>query len=377
MPKLAPLLTPFTLPPFALPNRLVLAPMARGRAGAGGVPTQLSADYFEQRAGAGLLITGGTAVSAQAIGTLGVPGIYTAAQVAGWQAVTGAVHERGGRIFMQLWHVGRMSHPLFQAGGALPVAPSAIAPAGQLLTPEGMRDFVIPRALETAELPGLIAQFQRGAELAKEADFDGVELHGADGYLFDQFLQDGANRRSDQYGGSFENRARLLLETAAAVVAVWGPGRVGVRLSPSSTANGMADANPIALFEYVVGRLNELPLAYLHLMEPTRPVPAGSPRLPAGSAHFRPLYRGPLMTNGGYDFAKGNQAIADRQADLVSFGLLFLVNPDLPARFATGAPLNTPDSRTFFGSTAAGYTDYPVLLGGVQVLEQPASPAEK
>ena len=366
--KLAPLLTPFTLAPFALPNRLVLAPMTRHRAGADGVPTQLSADYFEQRAAAGLLISGGTAVSAQAIGTLGVPGIYTAAQVAGWRDVAGAVHERGGRIFMQLWHVGRVSHPLFQAGGALPVAPSAIAPAGQLRTPEGMQDFVTPRALETAELPGLVAQFRHGAELAKEADFDGVELLGADGYLFDQFLQDGANQRLDQYGGSFENRARLLLETVAALVAVWGPGRVGVRLSPSGTANSIADANPVALFEYVVGRLNDLPLAYLHLREPAGPVPAGSKLLPAVTSHFRPLYRGPLITNGGYDFAKGNQVIADRRADLVSFGWLFLANPDLVARFATNAPLNAPDPSTFFGGTAAGYTDYPVLVDGVQVL---------
>ena len=222
----------------------------------------------------------------------------------------------------------------------------------------------MPRALETAEIPALIAQFRHGAELAKEAGFDGVEIHGANGYLFDQFLQDGANQRPDQYGGSFENRARLLLETAAAVIEVWGPGRVGVRLSPSGTMNGVTDSNPVALFEFVITQLNALPLAYLHLMEPAAqpPLPAGSPLLPAVVPHFRPFYHGTLIANGGYDLETGNRLLAAGQADLVSFGVLFLANPDLPARFAAGAPLNAPDPRTLYGGGgAAGYTDYPFM----------------
>ena len=358
------LLTPFRLGTLDLPNRVVMAPMTRSRAGAGEVPTPLNAEYYAQRASAGLLITEGAQVSAQGTGYPFTPGIHTPAQVAGWQDVTAAVHAKGGRIFLQLWHVGRASLPAYQPGGALPVGPSAIAAPGQTFTPDGLQDFVAPRALETAEIPGLIAQFRHGAELAKQAGFDGVEIHGANGYVFDQFLQDGANQRTDPYGGSFANRARLLLETAAAVIEVWGPGRVGVRLSPSGTMNGMSDSNPVALFEYVIDQLNALPLAYLHLMEPSAmaPVPAGSPLLPVVLPHFRTFYRGTLIANGGYDFATGNHAIENRQADLVSFGALFLANPDLPARFAVGAPLNAPDRQTMYGGGGpAGYTDYPFL----------------
>jgi N-ethylmaleimide reductase len=280
--------------------------------------------------------------------------------VEGWKAVTQAVHEKGGRIFLQLWHVGRISHPSFQPEGALPVAPSAIQPKGDAMTYEGMQPFVTPRALELDEIPGIIDQYRQGAKNALEAGFDGVEVHGANGYLLDQFLRDGTNHRTDAYGGSLENRARLLLEVTQAVVEVWGSDRVGVRLSPSSTFNDMADSDPKTTFSYAIQALNAFNLAYLHLIEPSEAdLRYGGTPIP--TREFRPLYNGTLMVNWDYDQAMGHQAIASGDADLVSYGKLFIANPDLPRRFKENAPLNEPNPGTFYGGGAEGYTDYPSL----------------
>jgi N-ethylmaleimide reductase len=352
--------SPFRLGPFLLPNRVVMAPMTRNRAGPGNVPGAMNATYYAQRASAGLIVSEATQVSPQGVGYPGTPGIHGPEQVAGWKRVTEAVHAAGGRIFLQLWHVGRISHPSLQPDGALPVAPSAIAPAGQAMTREGLKPFVTPRALETAEIAGIVEDYRRGAKNAKAAGFDGVELHGANGYLVDQFLRDGANRRTDRYGGGAENRARLLSEVTEAIVGEWGAQRVGVRLSPTSPFNDMADGNPVATFAAAVGALNRFGLAYLHIVEPVAgdPVAAGeTPNL----RFFRTIWRGALMGNKGYDLPRANAAIRDGTADLISFAALFLANPDLPERFRRGGPFNPPDRKTFYGGAAAGYTDYPPL----------------
>jgi N-ethylmaleimide reductase len=352
--------SPFRLGPFLLPNRVVMAPMTRNRAGPGNVPGAMNATYYAQRASAGLIVSEATQVSPQGVGYPGTPGIHGPEQVAGWKRVTEAVHAAGGRIFLQLWHVGRISHPSLQPDGALPVAPSAIAPAGQAMTREGLKPFVTPRALETAEIAGIVEDYRRGAKNAKAAGFDGIELHGANGYLVDQFLRDGANRRTDRYGGGAENRARLLSEVTEAIVGEWGAQRVGVRLSPTSPFNDMADGNPVATFAAAVGALNRFGLAYLHIVEPVAgdPVAAGeTPNL----RFFRTIWRGALMGNKGYDLPRANAAIRDGTADLISFAALFLANPDLPERFRRGGPFNPPDRKTFYGGAAAGYTDYPPL----------------
>lgn len=357
------LLSPVKLGRYELPNRIVMAPLTRMRAGAGNVPTSLNATYYVQRASAGLIIAEATQVSPQGAGYPNTPGIYSPEQVAGWQLVTDAVHDRGGRIFLQLWHVGRISHPSIQPGGELPVAPSAIAPEGEITTYDGLKPFVTPRALETEEIPGIVEQYRRGAENALAAGFDGVEIHSANGYLLDQFLQDGTNKRTDKYGGSIENRVRLLLEVTEAVVSVWGGDRVGVRLSPSGTFNSMHDSNLEALFSYVASALNRFDLAYLHIVEPriagNETVEDNSSNL--GVRYFRPIFNGTLMTAGGYDREEGNAVLATGDADLVAYGRLFIANPDLPERFALNAPLNEPDRSTFYGGTAIGYTDYSIL----------------
>lgn len=354
------LLSPFQLGPLHLPNRVVMAPMTRNRAGPGNVPHALNAIYYAQRAGAGLIVSEATQVSPQGQGYPGTPGIHSAEQVAGWKLVTEAVHAAGGRIFLQLWHVGRISHPSLQPGGALPVAPSAIAPAGQAWTLDGMKPYVTPRALETLEIAGVIEDFRRGALHAREAGFDGVELHGANGYLVDQFLRDGTNKRTDRYGGSALNRARFLIETTEALIAVWSAARVGVRLSPTNPYNDVADSNPAATFASAVGELNRFGLLYLHIVEPSvgDPIPAGeSPDI----RFFRKLWRGALIANKGYDRERANAVIRDGMADLVSFAALYLANPDLPERFRRGAAFNPPDRKTFYGGGAPGYTDYPFL----------------
>ena len=366
------LLSPVKVGPYELPNRVVMAPLTRNRAGSGNVPGSLNATYYAQRASAGLIVTEASQVSPQGLGYPNTPGIYSKEQVAGWRLVTDAVHARGGRIFLQLWHVGRISHPLLQPDGALPVAPSAIAPQGEVQTYEGSHPFVAPRALETEEIPGIIEQYRQGAENALAAGFDGVEIHGANGYLLDQFLQDGSNHRTDQYGGSIENRARLLLEVTQAVTSVWGADRVGVRLSPSGIYNSMHDSNPAALFSYVVSALDRFGLAYLHLVEPRVDTDAlnswvnGNVTLDhkqAGflSRYFRPIFQGTIITASGYDREQGNEVLASGDADLVAYGRLFIANPDLPERFAINAPLNTPDRSTFYGGDERGYTDYPAL----------------
>ena len=339
-----------------------MAPMTRNRAGPGNVPGPLNATYYAQRSSAGLIVSEATQVSPQGVGYPGTPGIHSAEQVAGWKLVTGAVHAAGGRIFLQLWHVGRISHPSLQPAGALPVAPSAIAPAGQAWTLDGMKPYVTPRALETAEIAGVVEDYRRGARNARAAGFDGVELHGANGYLIDQFLRDGTNRRTDRYGGSAANRARFLIEVTEAVAGEWGGERVGVRLSPTNPYNDIADSNPAATFTAAVGALDRLGLAYLHIVEPAAGDPVAAGELP-DIRFFRKLWRGALIGNKGYDLARAKAVLRDGAADLVSFAALFLANPDLPERLRRGGPFNAPDRKTFYGGAAGGYTDYPPLAG--------------
>jgi N-ethylmaleimide reductase len=353
------LFSPFRLGPLQLRNRIVMAPMTRNRAGPGNAPTTLNATYYAQRASAGLIIAEASQVSPQGLGYPGTPGIHSAEQVAGWKLVTDAVHDAGGRIFLQLWHVGRISHPSLQPDGALPVAPSAIAPTGQAWTLDGMKPYVTPRALDTAELPGIVTQYRSAAENAKTAGFDGVEVHAAHGYLLDQFLRDCTNRRNDAYGGSAANRVRLLVEVMEAVAAVWGGERTGVHLSPTNLAfNDISDSDPAATFSTAVRALDRLGLGYLHVVEPGPADPAG-PRLDA--AFFRPLWRSALMANKAYGLARANAVLRDGSADLVSFATLFIANPDLPERLHRGAPFSPSDRKTYYGGAAKGYTDYQSL----------------
>lgn len=351
------LFTPVRLGPYFLSNRLVMAPLTRNRAGPGNVPQAINVTYYAQRASAGLIITEATQVSPQGVGYPNTPGIHTEEQVRGWHQVTRAVHEKGGRIFLQLWHVGRISHPSLQPDGALPVAPSAIKPKGEAFTLIGLQPFVTPRALETDEIAEVVKQYQDAAVNAMAAGFDGVEIHAANGYLLDQFLREGSNRRNDRYGGSLENRVRLLLEVTDAVVGVWGADRVGVRISPISSFNDMFDSDPQGTFEFVTQRLDPVGLAYLHVVE------MGVEEKPFDFSRLRKRFHGQYMANTGYTKARANRALAEGEADLVAFGALFLANPDLPARFGEDGPLNTPDQATFYGGGAQGYIDYPALRG--------------
>src|SRR5690348_364861 len=294
------ILSPFKLGPLHLPNRVVMAPMTRNRAGPGNAPGPLNATYYAQRASAALIVSEATQISPQGLGYPGTPGIHSAEQIAGWKGVTGAVHAAGGRMFLQLWHVGRISHPSLQPGGALPVAPSAIAPAGQAMTLDGMKPFVTPRALDTAEIAGIVEDYRRAARNARNAGFDGVELHGANGYLIDQFLRDGSNRRPDRYGGTAQNRARFLIEVMEAIVGEWDAESVGVRLSPTNPFNDMTDTNPAATFAAVVGELNRFGLAYLHVVEPAASDPLADGEVP-DIRFFRNRWRGALIGNKGYD----------------------------------------------------------------------------
>jgi len=348
------LFTPITLAGLTLPNRIAMAPMTRNRAGEGHVPTDLMATYYAQRASAGLIVTEATQVSSLSIGYPNTPGIHTPEQAAGWRKVTEAVHAAGGRIWLQLWHVGRIAHPTLM-DGQQPVAPSAIAAKGETFTGKGMEPFVTPRALATDEITQVVDQYVQGASYAKEAGFDGVEVHGANGYLIDQFLRDGSNHRTDEYGGSPENRARFLYEVTCAVTSVWGGGKVGVRLSPVNPYNDMSDSDPMATFTTAAQGLNDYGLAYLHVVEPI-----GAEGTPVTSA-IRSVFRRPLIVNGGYTRETANDAIASGAADLVAFGVPFISNPDLPQRLAANAPLNPSDRATFYGGGAEGYTDYPAL----------------
>ncbi len=352
------LFSPIQLGPYALQNRMAMAPMTRNRAGAGNVPQALNAEYYAQRASAGLIITEGAQIAADAVGYPATPGIHSAEQIEGWKHVTDAVHAKGGHIFLQLWHCGRVSHSSMLPDGKLPVAPSAIKPSGQTFTTQGMQDYTIPHALTLAEIPSIIEQFRKAAKNSLDAGFDGVEIHGANGYLLDQFLRDGSNKREDAYGDTVSKRARLMLEVTDAVCKVWGGNRVGIRLSPLQPFNDMYDSQPEETFSHVVKELNRFGLAYLHITEMGKDSPGA-----AGHAFdlgkLRKIWKGVYMTNGGYDLVRANAALAKGEADMVSFGVPFIANPDLPTRLAKGAPLNTADQATFYGGNEMGYTDYP------------------
>jgi N-ethylmaleimide reductase len=351
---------PYGVGPLTLKNRMVMAPLTRSRAEAGNLPSRMAAEYYSQRAGAGLIVTEATQAGAGGQGYIATPGIHSQEQVAAWRKVTDAVHQKGGLIFVQLWHVGRISHPDFRNGEA-PVAPSAIAPRGvQTYTAGGLKDIPVPRALEKNEIGAIVDEFRNAASNAKSAGFDGVEVHGANGYLLDQFLEDGTNQRTDEYGGSVENRARLLFEVIDAVGQVWGRDRIGVRLSPGGTFNDMCERHPAETFAYVVKRLATLNLAYLHLIEPTGPV-GEHPSPDLSARFFRPLYPGTLIVASGYTLERANAVLKAGLADLVAFGQAFLANPDLVARFRRGAALNTPNPASYYGGGGEGYIDYPAL----------------
>ena len=346
---------------LSIPNRVVMAPLTRRRATSDHIPTPIMATYYRQRASAGLLISEATPVSPQAVGYMNVPGIWNLQQAEGWKPVTRAVHEAGGRIFMQLWHVGRISHSLLQPDKVLPVSASAIS-AGEIInTPEGHKKMEVPRALESDEIQGIVNDFAEGAKRAIEAGFDGVEIHGANGYLIDQFLHSSSNARTDEYGGSIENRARFLFEVVEAVVKAVGSEKTGIRLSPSNIKNGMDDTDPSGLYTYVISKLNDYGLSYLHLVEPMLPLDAHPHMIKEVTKFFRPVWKGPLITAGNYTPEKGEAAVEQGIADLVAYGRLYISNPDLPERMANKAPLNEPDTTTFYAGGEKGYTDYPVL----------------
>ncbi|PRX19672.1 N-ethylmaleimide reductase [Paraburkholderia sp. BL18I3N2] len=353
------LFEPYALGRLTLANRFVMAPLTRNRAGAGLVPSELAATYYAQRASAGLIITEATQVSAQAQGYQDTPGLYTPEQIAGWRTVTEAVHARGGRIFAQLWHVGRVAHIDLQPGGAAPVAPSAIRAATKTFVNNGFADVSEPRALELAELPGIVNDFRQAAANAIAAGFDGVEIHGANGYLLEQFIKDGANQRTDAYGGSIENRARLLLEVVAAVVEEIGADRTGVRISPVSPANGISCSDPQSQYDYIAGQLSALGIVYLHVVEGA----TGGPRdvAPFDYDALRGRFKQSYLANNGYDLELATASLNEGKADLFAFGRPFISNPDLVERLKTGAPLAQPDFATLYGGGAAGYTDYPTI----------------
>ena len=362
------LFTPVRLGALEASNRIVMAPLTRMRAGPGRVPTSLMAKYYAQRAAAGLIVNEATTISQQGTGCPNSPGIYTQEQIVGWRHATEAVHQAGGRIFLQLWHMGRISHPSFQPNGGLPVAPSAIAPrTGQVLTERGMQPYVTPRALRKDELPGIVSQYATAAEHAKTAGFDGVEIHNANGYLLDQFLRDGTNQRTDEYGGPARNRARLTLEVTDAVTQVWGADHVGIRFSPGGVFNDMQDSNPLETFSHVLHELNRFNLAYAHVIVSTEDdLRHGA--VPVPLAALRKEFHGPLIVANGFTRATATQALAEDLADAVAFGRLFIANPDLPERFRLNAPLNPLDEATFYGGAEKGYTDYPAM--GPQLVER-------
>ncbi len=347
------LFDPLKLGALTLPNRIIMAPLTRSRAQPETrVPSALAVEYYRQRAGAGLIISEATSVTPMGVGYAGTPGIWSDEQTEGWKKVTAAVHGAGGRMLLQLWHVGRISDPIF-LDGATPVAPSAIRPKGTVSLVRPEREYVTPRALATEEIPGLIAAFKKGAENAKSAGFDGVEIHGANGYLLDQFLQDSTNHRSDAYGGSRENRARLMLEVADSVADVWGANRVGMHLAPRMDSHDMGDSDALATFTYVGRELGKRGLAFLCAREAQKPDSIG----PA----IKDAFGGVYIANEGFTRESAQRALAEGKADAVAFGKLFIANPDLPHRFATHAPLNEGDGKTFYAGGASGYTDYPAL----------------
>ncbi|KPN05042.1 alkene reductase [Xanthomonas arboricola] len=355
------LFEPYALGALTLANRIVMAPLTRNRAGAGLVPSALAATYYAQRASAGLLITEATQISPQAQGYQDTPGLYTPEQIAGWRAVTDAVHAKGGRIFVQLWHVGRVSHVDLQPGGAAPVAPSAIRAATKVFVNNGFADVSEPRALALHELPGIVDDFRQAAANAIAAGFDGVEIHGANGYLLEQFIKDGANQRTDAYGGSIENRARLLLEVVAAVSKEIGADRTGVRISPVSPASGISGSDPQPQYDYIAAQLDALGIVYLHVVEGA----TGGPRdaAPFDYAALRSKFTRTYLANNGYDLELANAQLRAGTVDLVAFGRPFISNPDLVERLHTGAALAPLNPATLYGGGADGYIDYPSLAG--------------
>lgn len=346
------LFSPLQVGSLLLPNRIVMAPLTRARAGKGRVPNALMAEYYTQRASAGLIISEATSIDPMGVGYANTPGIWSDEQIEGWKKVTSAVHAKDGRIFLQLWHVGRVSDPSF-LGGQLPVAPSAIAPQGHVSLLRPQKTYVTPRALQTKEISQIVEQYNRAAENARKAGFDGVEIHGANGYLLDQFLHDGSNQRTDQYGGSIENRARLLLEVTDAVISVWGADRVGVHLSPRGDSHSMKDSNPRALFTFVAKELGKRRIAFIF----TREYQAAD----SISYEIKQAFGGVLIANEKLDQHSAEALIQSGKADAVSFGLSFISNPDLPERFKLSASLNQTDLNTLYGEGPAGYTDYPAL----------------
>ena len=359
------LFEPLSIGSLTLPNRIIMAPLTRMRAKQpGNIPHELNAKYYAQRASAGLIISEATQISQQGQGYPSTPGIHSQEQVRGWKLVTHAVHQAGGRIFLQLWHVGRISHPSHQPDGGLPVAPSALAAeySGTFTADWQETPILVPRALETDEIPGIVADYKVGAENAKAAGFDGVEVHGANGYLLDQFLQDGANIRTDHYGGSIENRARLLLEVVDTVIEVWGKDRVGVRVSPYNAFNGMKDSDPIKLFTYVLGELDTRGIAFVHLIEPRSSFAGMQDKslndTPQAASLFRKAVKTVLISAGGHTPDSAVEYMKKGWADAVAFGRHFISNPDLPERIKKLAPLNPYDRATFYGGDTKGYTDY-------------------
>jgi len=347
------LLDPLKIGDLELPNRILMAPLTRNRStGPGRVPNAMMRDYYAQRASAGLILSEATSVAPAGVGYPHTPGVWSDEQVEGWRKIVEGVHAAGGRIFLQLWHVGRISDPIYQ-DGALPVAPSALAPKGHVSLVRPQRAFVTPRALKTQEIPDVIQAFRRGAENAKAAGFDGVEVHGANGYLLDQFLQDSTNKRDDGYGGSIENRARLLLEVTDAVVSVWGAGRVGVHLAPRGDMHDVGDSNLPATFGHVARELGKRSIAFLCARESTK-----APRL---GPDLKTAFGGVYIANEGFSRDDAEAAIEAGEADAVAFGKLFIANPDLPRRFSLGAPLSAWNAQTFYTDGPAGYTDYPAL----------------
>ncbi|MFN3622661.1 MAG: alkene reductase [Hyphomicrobium sp.] len=355
------LFDPIQLGPYRLANRIVMAPLTRSRADDEGVPGELQAKYYTQRASAGLIVSEATNISPQGKGYIRTPGIWSPEQVAGWKLTTKAVHDKGGRIFLQLWHVGRVSHPDIQPGGALPVAPSAVRAENQkAFTYEGFKDLVTPRALETAEIPGIVADYGRAAKNAMEAGFDGVEIHGANGYLLQQFLSDKTNKRTDRYGGSIENRTRIVVEVVDAVTKVWGGDRVGIRLSPLTKFADIGDSNPEPVYLSLIEQINTYNLSYIHVIEGD----TGGERNPHGGFDLQKLRRafnGLYMANNNYTLELAIEARAKNLADLVCFGRPFISNPDLVERLRNGAPLTPADPATFYAGEERGYTDYPAL----------------
>lgn len=354
---MADLFSPVSLGDLTLTNRLVMAPMTRNRADLSGVPTAMMATYYGQRGDAGLVVSESAPISSQAVGYPSTPGLYSDEQVAGWRPATEAVHIRGGRIFAQLQHCGRISHPSLQADGAVPVAPSAIRPQGMAITYAGPQSFPTPRELTPREIPGAIGQFKAAARLAQAAGFDGVEIHAANGYLIDQFLRDGSNQRTDAYGGTPARRLAFLMEVVEAIADVWPRGRIGVRLSPENRFNDMSDSHPAGNFGFFASELARCGLAYLHVLEGDMMSRASA----MDYGELRRRYGGIYIANNGYDKVRAQEAIRQGAADLVAFGAPFLANPDLVLRLKHDLPLNAPDSETFYGGSERGYTDYPVL----------------